>query len=1281
MADYDFKLSNGTDLIALAPHTVPSLEANGPGSLSTPRQILDISFSSGGTGILATNYFVLDDSTLYLRAPFNTAGNTLNIVNSPYAGTYTVATVNPLGTSTIVNVTTPISLNSTPFNIIGVNSSLFKWTVGVTNGPGLFYPGGTITVQGNVWPAANGTYTIPLSASFTGSIATTTLTASSVTGTISIGQLVPGVAANTWIVNQIGGTPNGAGTYTVSVSQTVASGPMTCVPVWVSGGATYVVVSGAISGSATVSGNIVPPAPVAYPIVLPGVSGPGTGQFILYIAGNYPLQFTTGYQLIVKGNAYGSYEQLTIASSPLSPFFGASSYFNGTNTEIIVGPVVGQPRMIIGVDHSLNNVIVAGDQRAIFFITNTFTVTGSGTAGADGTYTVSASPTLSSGNTLIPVTGILATGWMSGIITPVTPVIDATGVLIFPVPAQPYGYLQYATQVSSPLELLGRGSPYYNTTVSWGQAIQDNSVHILENFASALPPAAPLSGQQWYDTSTPALNTFGSTKYTIVSITPTPTNQFTITGDATAVITAASFVYIYGNATLNTGLIPVVKYTVLSSVFASGVTTVTTTTAITAGANVGSLGYAYSSNDWHNIVVAGFPTQADINMNGHKITNLGTPTSTTDAVTKAYADALIIGLLNDRGNWNASANTYPATGGSGTGGAVRKGDTWFISVVGTLNGVLLAVGDTIRALVDTPGQINANWDILQAAGTVDVVSVATNAVFYPTFVSATSGSIPLDVSTGLTFNPSTNILTTTGFTGALNGTVGAVTPAAGAFTTLTGTGTISLSPASLNVTISPTGTGTVTISPVGALTINPTAASTINNTSIGATTAGTGRFTTLGATGAVTLSPASFNVVLSPTGTGVVTINPATLGSIDNVNVGATTASTGRFTTVQSTVAIGTAPFTVTSTTPVTNLSIGGNAGTATIATNANNIAITAVTTAAAFYPVFVSASTGNLAPDVSVGLTFNPSTNVLTTTGFAGALTGTVGAVTPAAGAFTTLSASSTVTLSPASANVAISPTGTGTVTVSPAGTLTLGIAGVSISALGNISAITSNQTITLSPTGTGTVTISPVGALTVAPTAASTINNCTVGVTTPLAGNFTTIGVTTAGTGKFTAITMNAASNTITPGTTGGIVGTTLADNAQAGSIGEVIQSAVIAISAIALTVSGTAYNVTSISLTAGDWDVFGTVGYAPAATTTITALSQSSNATTGAQAAFPNTSTDYTDATALAPGAVNIIKNIPTRQFNVSVGTTVYLVATATFGTSTITAGGQITARRRR
>jgi hypothetical protein len=70
-------------------------------------------------------------------------------------------------------------------------------------------------------------------------------------------------------------------------------------------------------------------------------------------------------------------------------------------------------------------------------------------------------------------------------------------------------------------------------------------------------------------------------------------------------------------------------------------------------------------------------------------------------------------------------------------------------------------------------------------------------------------------------------------------------------------GAATISPANAAVAISPTGTGTVaispgstvTISPTGALTVNPTAASTINNTSIGATTASTGRFSDLTDTG------------------------------------------------------------------------------------------------------------------------------------------------------------------------------------------------------------------------------------------------------------------------------------------------------------------------------------------------------------------------------------------------------------------------------------------------
>ena len=71
---------------------------------------------------------------------------------------------------------------------------------------------------------------------------------------------------------------------------------------------------------------------------------------------------------------------------------------------------------------------------------------------------------------------------------------------------------------------------------------------------------------------------------------------------------------------------------------------------------------------------------------------------------------------------------------------------------------------------------------------------------------------------------------------------------------------------------------------------------TINSTTIGATTPSTGAFTTLSASGAVSLNPANANVSLAPTGTGTVTINPATAGTINNMAIGGSSAAAGTFT-------------------------------------------------------------------------------------------------------------------------------------------------------------------------------------------------------------------------------------------------------------------------------------------------------------------------------------------------------------------------------------------------
>jgi hypothetical protein len=54
-------------------------------------------------------------------------------------------------------------------------------------------------------------------------------------------------------------------------------------------------------------------------------------------------------------------------------------------------------------------------------------------------------------------------------------------------------------------------------------------------------------------------------------------------------------------------------------------------------------------------------------------------------------------------------------------------------------------------------------------------------------------------------------------------------------------------------------------------------------------------------------------------------------------------------------------------------------------------------------------------------------------------------------------------------------------------------------------------NAAVSISPTGTGTVAISPAGALTINPTTASTINNTSIGATTASTGRFTSVTVTT--------------------------------------------------------------------------------------------------------------------------------------------------------------------------
>jgi hypothetical protein len=154
---------------------------------------------------------------------------------------------------------------------------------------------------------------------------------------------------------------------------------------------------------------------------------------------------------------------------------------------------------------------------------------------------------------------------------------------------------------------------------------------------------------------------------------------------------------------------------------------------------------------------------------------------------------------------------------------------------------------------------------------------------------------------------------------------------------------------------------------------NPTSGGTVTNVSA----------LTIGTTGTNINSS-----VATGTTTPVITLNvpDASASARGVVTIGAQTfAGAKTFSSpITSTVATGTAPFTVTSTTPVANLSIGGNAATATTATNATNSAITNdVASNATVYPVWVTANGGNLPLKVSdTKFSFNPLNGRITTSG-----------------------------------------------------------------------------------------------------------------------------------------------------------------------------------------------------------------------------------------------------------------------------------------------------------
>jgi len=210
------------------------------------------------------------------------------------------------------------------------------------------------------------------------------------------------------------------------------------------------------------------------------------------------------------------------------------------------------------------------------------------------------------------------------------------------------------------------------------------------------------------------------------------------------------------------------------------------------------------------------------------------------------------------------------------------------------------------------------------ATTIAITNDATtNATMYPVWVTTASGSQAAKVtSTKLSFNPSTGMLTATGFTGPLTGTASMAADVTG-----------------LDVT--------------AGQTLVVTTGGTLGSAAYTASSA----YDVAGAAAAVT---------------------PTSLGLVIGTHVQAYSARTTAIAAVADSAGClsnnGSGTFSYASC---------GSAATETAITNDT-------TTNATMYPVWVTANTGSLPLKVtSTKLSYNPSTGMLSSTGFTGALTG----------------------------------------------------------------------------------------------------------------------------------------------------------------------------------------------------------------------------------------------------------------------------------------------------